>query len=150
MEDRELGNRLLKAFNAIPFNQTLGLKMEFIEKNHVRMSFQMNKHLIGNIVYGILHGGVTASVLDMAGGMVSMVDIVNKFGNLPFEELAAKITKCSTINLQINFVNPGKGNQFFADAWLVKVGTKISFTNMELTNEDNLLIATASGTYLIK
>lgn len=150
MEDREVGNRLLKAFNAIPFNKTLGLKMEFVELNHVRMSFEMNQHLIGNFVYGILHGGVTSSVLDMAGGMVCMADLANKFSDLPFDELAAKITKCTTINLQINFVNPGKGNKFFADAWLVKSGTKISFTTMHLTNEQDTLIATATGTYLIK
>ena len=142
--------QLTGAFTSIPFNQMLGLKLEHIDSGHVIMSFSMKRELIGNFLQGILHGGVISSVLDMAGGMVVMSSALKKHPDCTLEELVDIVGKCSTVDLQINYLRPGRGEQFTAKAWLVKSGSSISFTRMELHNEEEKLIASGSGTYLMR
>lgn len=142
--------QLAGAFTSIPFNQMLGLKLDHIEASHVIMSFNMKRELIGNFLHGILHGGVISSVLDMAGGMVVMMSALHKHPDCSIEELVEIVGKCSTVDLQISFLRPGFGEQFIAKAWMVKSGNSISFTRMELHNQDDKLIATGSGTYLMR
>lgn len=141
---------LSAAFTSIPFNRMLGLQLDAITPDHVTMNFSMKNELVGNFLYGILHGGVISSVLDMAGGMTVMAAAVARHKNDAIDDLADIIGKCSTIDLQISFISPGKGENFIAKAWLVKKGHSISFTRMELRNQDDSLIATGSGTYFCK
>lgn len=140
--------QLASAFTTIPFNKMLGLKLDDLQDQHVVMSFNMKEDLIGNFLQGILHGGVISSVLDMAGGMIVMANAIAKRPDASKEELAKILGKCSTIDLQISYLSPGRGEHFMAKAWLKKTGNKIAFTRMELYNDSEVLIATASGTYL--
>lgn len=149
MNEAEIIAKLFPVFSAIPFHHTLGLKLEHIEPQHVVITFTMKNELIGNFLHGILHGGVISSVLDTAGGIAVMASAISKHPDRSLEELADVIGKCSTIDLHVNFLNPGHGKTFLTKAWVVKGGKKISFARMELSNEENKLIATATGTYLI-
>lgn len=141
-----LGN----AFTEIPFNQLLGLHLDHLDTQHAIMCFSMKNDLIGNFLQGILHGGVISSVLDMAGGMVVMASAIDKHPEFSVEELSNIIAKCSTVDLHVNYLRPGKGSRFTAKSSLLKVGNHISFTRMELLNQDEELIAQASGTYLLR
>jgi len=147
---RAMLQQLSGAFTAIPFNQMLGLTLDHLSAKEVCMSFVMKHELIGNYMQGILHGGVISSVLDMAGGMVVMASGIQKHVGASPEELARILGKCSTIDLHLNFLHPGKGERFIAKAWLTKSGNQLSFTSMELRNEAEVLISTASGTYIMK
>lgn len=135
------------AFMEIPFNRMLGLRLTQVKADSVTVSFQIKEELIGNFLHGILHGGVISSVMDSAAGMTVMADILHKHPNSSVEDLVRIVGKCSTIDLQISFLRPGKGQIFTATSWLVKGGNKISFTRMELHNQDGTLIATGSATY---
>lgn len=141
--------QLSVAFTTIPFNQMLGLKIDHIEDAHVMMSFSMKNDLIGNYLHGILHGGVISSVLDMAGGILAMASVANKLGSNDIEAMTTAVGKCSTIDLHVSYISPGKGDRFIAKAHMIKSGNKIGFTRMELFNQDDTLIATANGTYSI-
>lgn len=138
---------LKSAFVTIPFNQMLGLKLNALDDKQVTMSFEMKNELIGNFLQGILHGGVISSVLDMAGGILIMAHTVKRQFDASIEQVSHALGKCSTIDLQISYLNPGKGTHFQAKAFLVKAGQKISFTRMELYNNEDQLIAMANGTY---
>lgn len=144
---------LLKQFahiiTEIPFNRTIGLKLNEIESDHISMHFLNHEALIGNYLHGILHGGVISSVLDMAGGAAVMAAIAIKHPDHSIEQLAAILGKSSTINLHIDFLRPGKGQHFIAKAYVLRSGSKISVTRMELFNDETTLIATGAGTYLI-
>lgn len=142
--------QLTQAFVSIPFNQMLGLKLDHLDTKNVIMSFNMKNELIGNFMQGILHGGVISSVLDMAGGILVMASVVSKNSEASIEELGALLGKCSTIDLQVNYLRPGKGERFSARGELVKSGVSISFTRMELRNQDDVMIAMGSGTYISK
>lgn len=139
--------QLTNSFTEIPFNRMLGLRLVTLDAEHAMMNFSMKSELIGNYLHGILHGGVISSVLDMAGGMVVMANTVYKNADQPIETLAEILGKCSTVDLQISFLRPGRGEHFTAKAWLLKGGNKISFTRMELYNDKESLIASGSGTY---
>jgi uncharacterized protein (TIGR00369 family) len=140
--------KLSHVFTEIPFNRLLGLKLDKIDQEGVVMSFSMKDELIGNYLHGILHGGVISSVLDMAGGVAVMAELVQKRIDQTFEEIAAALGKASTVNLHIDYIRPGKGMSFIAKASVVHAGNKISFARMELYNQDSLLIASGTGTYL--
>jgi len=143
----KLLQQLSAGFTAIPFNQMLGLHLDQLTPNQVAMSFKMKNELVGNFFYGILHGGVISSVLDMAGGMVVMSSIIQKNPNCTVEDLSEILSKCSTVDLQISYLRPGKGDLFITKAYLIKSGNKISFARMELYNQEDVLIAMGNGTY---
>jgi uncharacterized protein (TIGR00369 family) len=142
--------QLSRAFTEIPFNKMLGLELGQLDADQATMNFNMKEELVGNFLYGILHGGVISSVLDMAGGMITMAAAISHHPDLSVEELVGIIGKCSTVDLQISYLRPGRGELFTAKAWLLKRGKKISFARMELINQDGTLIATGNGTYLLK
>lgn len=152
-EINEISSTILKQLttilNDIPFNRTIGLQLSEIEKEYIKLSFDMKEELIGNFLQGILHGGVISSVLDMAGGAIAMINAVQKASTQSLAELAATLSKSSTVNLHIEYVRPGKGSHFTAKAWVTHSGNKITFTRMELFNQSAVLIATGSGTYLM-
>lgn len=140
---------LSKIFSELPFNRMIGLRMGDIHQDYVTMSFDMKPELIGNIFYGILHGGVISSVLDMAGGVAVMVAAAHKRKEKTLEELSSILSRSSTVNLHIDYIRPGKGEFFTAKASVIHAGNKISFARMELFNNESTLIANGTGTYLI-
>jgi uncharacterized protein (TIGR00369 family) len=147
---QQLLQQLTQAFSTIPFNRMLGLKLDQVDESHVTLNFAMKGELVGNFLQGILHGGVISSVLDMAGGMMVMSTAIYKNADKPRESLLEVIAKTSTVDLQISYLRPGRGQLFTAKAWLIKSGKKISFARMELSNEEDTLLATGTGTYLCK
>jgi uncharacterized protein (TIGR00369 family) len=142
--------QLSRGFTDIPFNRMLGLQLDHISPDHVVLNFSMKNDLVGNFLQGILHGGVISSVLDMAGGMTVMATGIMKHADASIEELTKLMGQCSTVDLQVSFLSPGKGDIFIAKSWLLKSGRHISFTRMELYNQSETLIVTATGTYLLK
>lgn len=135
--------------NEIPFNRILGLKIGAIEPDHITMNFDMTHELIGNFMHGILHGGVISAVLDMTGGTAAMLAVIEKRASQTLEELSALLIKTGTINMHVDYIRPGKGLHFIAKAWVLHSGNKITFTRMELYNQESSLIAAGTGTYRI-
>lgn len=133
----------------IPFNRILGLRLDEFQEDRAVLSFSMKEELVGNYLYGILHGGVISSVLDMAGGVVSMVAALHRYQDKNIDEMRELLAKASTINLHVNYVHPGKGERFIATANVLHSGRRLCFTRIELHNEEERLIATGAGTYLI-
>lgn len=84
----------------------------------------------------------------MAGGLVIMANALDKHDANDINTALAIIAKCSTIDLHLSFLRPGRGEKFVAKAWLQKSGNKIAFARMELYNDKEELIATGSGTYM--
>ena len=64
--------------------------------------------LIGNVNYQILHGGVSATVLDTLGGVIAMYEIFKR-GQGTFDELTKKVMKVATVDLRIDYLAVGRG-----------------------------------------
>lgn len=142
--------QFVEAIVQIPFNRLLGLKLDTINEKEVSMHFVMREDLIGNFLQGILHGGVISAVLDMAGGMIVMANAIAKHADKSLQEIASILGKCSTIDLQVSYLAPGRGEKFHAKAELIKSGSQLSFTRMSLYNDAETLIASASATYILR
>ena len=72
----------------LPFNKILGLRVDRLEPDHVRMGFDMKPELVGNYVHGVLHGGVISSVLDATGGITASIGVVERLQTRPPAEIA--------------------------------------------------------------
>ena len=137
-------------FEQIPFNQFIGLEAVYLGSDRCEFRLAMQKNLIGNWAKGILHGGVIASALDVAGGAMSFIGAWDYLDskNATAEERARRLARVGTIDMRVDYLRPGHGSEFTAVATLLRVGSTVAVTRMDFTNEQGLLIAAATGTYV--
>ena len=128
----------------IPFNKHLGLKVESFEPGAPKLGFDMRPELVGNPMRQILHGGVISAVLDVAGGFAIMLSLASDA-----EVTVAKFPNMGTIDLRVDYLRPGRGKHFTATARIVRKGSRIAVTHMELANDAGELIATGGAAYVV-
>ncbi len=135
----------------LPFNKVLGIGID--ELNYKTADavtkFEMTEDLVGNPVAGILHGGVTASVIDLTGGLSALISCVKVHKNKSFEEIEKKITSLATIDMRVDYLRPGKGLSFRCKSRVIRAGSRIVVSKIDLYNEIQVRIATGTATYLI-
>ena len=145
----QLLQRLNHVFcNKIPFHNLIGFKFDEMSSEACRISFEMKPELVGNFIHGILHGGVTATALDMVGGATAAAAMLSKNLNASESEIAKKMSKIGTIDLRVDYVRPGKGEAFYANARILRSGNKVAVVRMELHSDNDTLIALGTGTYM--
>ena len=132
----------------IPFNKLIGMKIDSLDLDTIGIRFNMNQHLIGNFMRGNLHGGVISSVLDVTGGMVAWVGIIKDSEELSFEQTTERFSKIGTIDLRVDFLRPGLGKYFISTGTILRAGNKLSVAQMKLHNDEGLLIAVGTGSYV--
>jgi len=142
-------NIVREVYDNLPFNRLLGLKVEFLEIDRAGFIFSMNNDLIGNTAHGILHGGVISSVLDTTGGLTATASAMERKQDLAKDEIAKWIARVGTIDLRVDYLRPGKGSQFHSIGTVMRTGRKVAVTRMELSNQENILIAVGTGTYIV-
>lgn len=135
--------------NTIPFNRHIGLHYQSVCEEECVITFEMKPELVGNYIQGILHGGVISAALDMVGGTMAAVGILNDNPATHLNELKNKLSKLSTIDIRVDYLRPGRGERFFAKARLLRTGSKIAVVRMQLVNQDDIEIAVATGTYMV-
>jgi len=140
---------LQETFNAVPFNNSIGLTLTSATEEEVTVNIEMKDDLIGNGHHRILHGGVICAIMDAVGGAASVLGVINKMGrdNVPDEEYQ-RLGNLGTVNLHVDFLRPGRGNVFTGTAKILRSGSKVVAATMELTNEEGLLIAVAGGSFV--
>jgi len=133
----------------ITFNQLLGLKILALDREHVRIGFDMRPDLVGHYVYGRLHGGVISSVLDVGGGLAVMWAIAMKFEHETTEQIQSRFGPLGTVDMRVDYLRQGIGNNFIARAEVKRLGRRIAATTMSLCNDSGDEIATGNGTYIV-
>lgn len=110
----------------------LQLESKMIDENTLEMEMP-NTQLLDNSI-GIMHGGLTATLLDTAMGT-----------------LASKVPGSSrgavTVEMKVDFLSPGIGEKFICRAEIVHNGRQLVRTEGKVRNEEGALIASASGTF---
>ena len=82
---------------------------------------------------GIVHGGLIATMLDHSGGMP-----------LHMNELDPWVT----LNMNVNYLGMGKlGDTLRTTTKIIRKGASVAVVNVEMHNQNNKLIATATTTY---
>jgi uncharacterized protein (TIGR00369 family) len=133
----------------LPFNRVLGFRVVRLTDSAVRVGVSMRPDLIGNFVAGTLHGGVISAVLDATGGLMASVSVLKRLQEETPAAIEGALARVGTIDLRVDFLRPGKGERFTADAVLMRAGNKVAVTRMEFHNDKKVLIAVGTGTYLV-
>ena len=132
----------------IVFNQLLGLKVTSIAPQQVVARIDMRPELVGHYAYNRIHGGVISAGLDAMGGLAVMAAIGAKHMSEPPEQRLHRFAKLGTIDLRIDYLRPGRGQHFTAQAVLLRSGNKVAVVRSELHADDGTLVAVGTGTYL--
>ena len=84
---------------------------------------------------GYLHGGIIASLLDIAGAVAGSYGVSEEFVSV-------------TINLNCNYMSPHIAQTVIAEGELVRTTSSLFFAQAKLFDpENNRLCAAATGTY---
>jgi uncharacterized protein (TIGR00369 family) len=149
-EEAKLKRALTGLFERhISFNHLLGLKVEFSEVGSARVRVEMRKELQGHAMSQRLHGGVTASILDAMGGLAITCAICEKHSDETTAQIMNRFIKLGTIDLRVDFLQPGVGQAFVASAKVLRLGGRIASVQMSLESDDGTLVATGSGSYIV-
>ncbi len=134
----------------IPFHKLLGMRVGSLnEEDPVSIKLEMRQELIGNYAQQTLHGGAISSILDTIGGLTATVGLLKEMSTFDAKKIEKRITRLGTIDLRVDYLRPGKGKFFLATGAIMRIGKKVAVTRMELHNEQDLLIAVGTGTYLV-
>ena len=111
----------------------LGFKLTAWKEGYARLEMPVRPEHRNTV--GYLHGGVSASLLDIAGAVCGSFGISEKFVSV-------------TINLNCNYMSPHRADTVVAEGELVRVTQSLFFAQAKLFDpEHNRLCATATGTY---
>ena len=148
--DKPFVDAMNKIFSEIiPFHKLLGIKVDSITDEQVKLSVQMRKDLMGHARRGMLHGGVISTLIDVAGGLAACMSVHQQSPEESLDVRLAKCTKVTTIDFRVDFLRPGTGKKFVATGYVLRSGKKIAVTRIELHNEEHQLIAVGTGSYTV-
>ena len=126
--------RLRELIKTIPFVQLLGLELENIERGKATLRLELRDELMRN--GGIIHGGVIASLIDSASAFAVMSQLE-----------PGKST--TTIDLTIQYLRPLTKGVMRAHARVLRAGRRVAVVSVDVTNEAEVLAATALTSYLM-
>jgi uncharacterized protein (TIGR00369 family) len=117
----------------VPLASLLGFRLVELEEGRAVVEIEADgRH--GNII-GTLHGGVLATIADSAMGLAHAATL----------EAAVKST---TVELKINFLRPFKEGRLRAISRAVKRGRTLSLMECDILDDQDRLVARASGTWM--
>ena len=132
MDLKENQNKAIKLFSKAPMKKTFNMELSYNGQDQATFSMPFDKKFCHAL--GSLHGGVISTLLDNAGW----------FTVQPHYE-----TWINTIDLQVQLLLPTSNQSLTSKGTLVKKGKTIAFSKMEVRDEDDNLIATATGTFAV-
>ena len=127
---RELHDLLAR----MPVNHVLGLRVARVWKDGLTMEIEVRDELKNAL--GTLHGGVTATLVDVATGMA----LVGHYGGQ---------RRMTTVNLNVNYLRPVTDGLVRARARFIKLGRTLAVIGCEVKDTHGHLIATALVTYMM-
>jgi len=132
-----------------PFSNFLGIKVMQNTENKPYLFMEMKDVCIGNYLQNILHGGVISTILDIMGAVIAIEAVLSGMEGQPKHDLMKKFEKLSTIDMRVDFLRPGRGKYFTAIGTPMRFGKKVNVIRTELHNDEGVLIAVSTGTYMV-
>jgi len=122
----------------IPFNRYVGMKLVSVAKGVAHGELPFRDELVGDPMRPALHGGVLSAFADATGGLAVFTVI----------EPGAK---CSTIDLRIDYLRPGRLEKIQARARVLRTGNRVAVVEVSVFQHDpDAPIAIAMAVYSIK
>ena len=123
----------------IPFNKFLGITVEEARAGYAKLLLPYRGEYIGDASRPALHGGVISTLIDTCGGFAV-------FTAIPFGE------KCSTIDLRVDYLSPGREDTLCAEGQVVRVGNRVGVVDIKCFHPSTpeKMVATGKAVYNIK
>lgn len=117
-----------------PFWKHLSIKVLEAKEGHCVLTLEIKEEHLQ--VYGVVHGGALASLVDSAVGIAVQSTLAPHEGS-------------STTNLQIMYARPAKEGRLTAEAQLIRRGKTIIHGDCRVTDESGELVVHGNATYMI-
>ncbi|MEO7649888.1 MAG: PaaI family thioesterase [Bryobacteraceae bacterium] len=125
---------LRKFVSSIPFNELLGIRLVRAHKDGVTIECNLRDELLN--ASGVLHGGVTATMADVAVGIA----ITHQLG---------RPRAATTIEMKLNYLRPVIHGKIVARAKLLRVGQTVCCGSVSLYDSAKQLVGSALVTYML-
>ncbi len=116
------------------FNRYLGMDRVRAGEGHAEILLDVREEFSNR--RGVVHGGVIAALLDSALGAAVI-------SGLRPEEW------CGTVQLNVQFLLPGRGPRLTARARLQRRGLHLAFAEGTITDAEGRTVASAAGTWYV-
>lgn len=124
---------------AIPFNKFLGIRVDTLANGVCVLRLPWRVELVGDPFRPAVHGGVTATLIDTAGGAAC------------FSMMERPTDRVSTVDMRVDYLRPGANADLLCRARVIRMGNRVAVTHMELfcgaLDAAEGPIATGSGVY---
>ena len=120
--------------NNAPYFRLLDMKVVELDEGYARLTAPVEERM--NSRLGALHGGVLSSLADSAVAMALFT-------------LIQPDEKPVTVELNINYLKPPKGDQVIAEARITSRGRTLAVGDVTITDKMGRLIAMSRATYMI-
>ncbi len=117
----------------MPFNLLVGIRVSAVHKDGVTIECEVTEKLMNGA--GVLHGGVAATLADVAVGMAVSREL-GAFGH------------ATTSELKINYLRPIVAGRVRARARLLRVGSTLCVGRVDVTDAEKKLACVAIVTYV--
>jgi len=125
--------RAHEAFAAVPYARLLGLELGEVDRGAVSIHLEVRDDLRQN--QGVVHGGAVASLIDTAAAFAVLTQL----------EINERVT---TTDLTIHYLRPADSGRLTARARIVRSGRRLFVLSVEVTNNQQILVATAVTSYI--
>jgi uncharacterized protein (TIGR00369 family) len=136
MSETNLNERLARAreaFASVPYAKFLGLECGDLSDGQASLHLEVRAELKQN--QGVVHGGAIASLIDTASAFAVLT-------RLDLEE------RVTTTDLTIHYLRPVTEGRLTATARIVRGGRRLFVLTIDVSNNRDLLVATAVTTYI--
>lgn len=126
-------SRARTAFAAVPYAKFLQLELGELSDGQVCIHLDVRDELLQN--QAVVHGGAIASLIDTASAFAVLTRI----------ETDQRVT---TTDLTIHYLRPVTTGRMTATARIVRGGRRLFVLSVDVTNDQQILVATAVTTYI--
>jgi uncharacterized protein (TIGR00369 family) len=130
--NEEQKKRAAASMQKNPFANLIGMKLIDLKPDEATIQIEMRDEL--RQPHGILHGGVTATLIDTAMAYAVITCL-------------SEDEKASTVDLTVHYLRPHSEGAFSCTAKIVRAGKRILTVSADVFNEQGKLFATAISTY---
>lgn len=127
--------RINAIVNTCPYFELLSMKLQDMGIGYSVLEINLgNKHLQP---YGMVHGGVFASIIDAAAFWSVYFGLEDPHAGL------------ITVDLKLNFLEPATSGKLIARGRQIKVGGRLGYAEAEVTDETGNVLTHGTSTVLI-
>ena len=133
----------------IPFCRALGLQFKIVG-GRAQVSFAKQDFMIGNTKLKVLHGGVTAAVLDSIAGVAILLKMVETDPKPDLATQLREFARVSTIDLRVDYLEPANADRFVATANVTRLGNRVANVQMALHDDAGRCVATGAAAFALR